>query len=72
MFRVWSNQSAEEQIITYFSQHTGALGDRTDHAVQVVIVERKQDQGLVKGLVRAPGYLLNLLAVIMASAVRNF
>ena len=71
MFRVWSNQSAEKQINTYFSQHTGALGDRTDHAVKVVAVEQRQDQGLVKGLIRAPGYLLSLLAVIMASAVRS-
>ena len=40
--------------------------------MQVVAVEGGQDQGLVMGLVRAPGHLLTLLAVLMASAVRNF
>ena len=43
-----------------------------DHAVKVVAVERRLDQGLVKGLVCARGQILILLVVIMASAVRNF
>ena len=55
-----------------FSQHTGAIGDRTDHAVQVVAVERRLDQGLVSVLVRALGHLLNLKAVILVTVVRYF
>ena len=65
-----SNKFAEKQINTYFSQHTGALGNHTDHAVQVVAVEGGQDQGLVTGLVRAPGHLVRLITVILAYAVR--
>ena len=39
--------------------------------MQVVTVERRQDTGLVLGLVRVPGHLLSLLLVILAIAVRN-
>ena len=42
-----------------------------DHAVKVVTVERRLDQGSVMKLDYAPGHLVNRLAVTMAHAVRQ-
>ena len=41
-----------------------------DHAVEVVEMERRLDQGLVTGLARAPGHQVTPLAVITAHVVR--
>ena len=40
------------------------------HAVEVVAVERRLDQGLAMELAHAPGYLVSLLAVTMDNVVR--
>ena len=51
-------------------QHTGVHGGLTDHAVEVVEVERRLDQDPAMELARVPGHLESLLAVTMIDAVR--
>ena len=54
----------------YFLKHPGVRGGLTDHAVQVVEVERRLDRGPAMELARVPGHLVGQLAVTMDNVVR--